>query len=224
LDTHRYSNRRTATNQTDPWLKNSILISPTSTIQVRFVGTRGAGFNGDIAIDELTVEEAPTCIEPVSLTASAVYADSLEISWTDLNGASQWQLEYGPSGFTPGTGTQVLASVNPFMLTGLNPNTVYDIYIRAICGPSDTSAFSQPLTATTSCSLIPTPWTENFDGASWIPDNFTFDAANSQLNQCWTRLPDNGTDYSWRVRSFATTTLNTGPDLDLSGFGKLYIY
>jgi hypothetical protein len=207
-------------NQTDPWQKRTVILNPTSTIQVRFIGTRGNGFRGDIAIDELTIEEAPTCIEPVSLTASGIFADSLEISWTDINGASQWQLEYGPSGFTPGTGTQVLASVNPFMLTGLNPNTVYDIYIRAICGPSDTSAFSQPLTATTSCGLIPTPWTENFDGASWIPDNFTFDAANSQLNQCWTRLPDNGTDYSWRVRSLTTGTFNTGPDADFSGFGN----
>jgi hypothetical protein len=210
-------------NQTDPWLKISILISPTSTIQVRFVGIRGAGFNGDIAIDELTVEEAPSCIEPASLTASAVYADSLEISWTDLNGASQWQLEYGPSGFILGAGTQVTTSVNPFILTGLIPSTEYDVYVRAICSITDTSAWSQPLTSTTSCSITPTPWTENFDGPSWVPDDLSFNAANSQLDQCWTRIPDNTINYSWRVRGVATTTLNTGPDLDLSGFGN-FIY
>lgn len=210
-------------NQTDPWLKRTVVLTATGTIQVRFVGTRGTGFRGDIAIDELTIEEAPTCIEPNSLSASAIFADSLEISWTDVNGASQWQLEYGPPGFTLGTGTQVLTSSNPYMLTGLTPNTEYDIYIRAVCTPTDTSAFSLALTVRTSCGIISAPWTEDFDGSSWIADNFSFNAANSQIDQCWSRLPDNATDYSWRVRSFTTGTFNTGPDADRSGFGN-FVY
>jgi hypothetical protein len=49
-------------------------------------------------------------------------------------------LEYGPSGFTPGTtgspgagGTMVNANSSPAVLTGLSSSTNYDIYIRRIC-------------------------------------------------------------------------------------------
>jgi hypothetical protein len=49
------------TSGSDPWLETTALIPPTAsdTIQLRFLGIRGSGFAGDIAIDEFEVRESP---------------------------------------------------------------------------------------------------------------------------------------------------------------------
>ena len=61
------------------------------------------------------------------------------VTWTEIGTASQWELEYGAVGFTPGTGTSVLVSTTPsYTLTGLTNGTIYDIYVRSICGVGDT--------------------------------------------------------------------------------------
>ncbi len=48
-------------------------------------------------------------------------------------------LEYGPAGFTPGTGTSgngtLVANVtSPYTLTGLSPYSFYNVYLRSSCG------------------------------------------------------------------------------------------
>ncbi len=38
-------------------------------------------------------------------------------------------IEYGPSGFTPGSGTLLAAASSPFILPGLLTSTAYDVYV-----------------------------------------------------------------------------------------------
>ncbi len=94
-------------------------------------------------VDDITLELIPSCPRPDSLTASNTTTSSIDLSWYDRAGASQWVVEYGPIGFEPGTGTQIVANTNPFTLTGLPSAYQGEYYVKAICGGGDTSEYSR---------------------------------------------------------------------------------
>src|SRR5690606_7709287 len=72
-----------------------------------------------------------------------------------------WNIEYGPSGFAPGTGTVVNGVTNPYTIPGLTADTQYDFYVQTDCGAGDLSEWVGPQTFLTGyCSSVPT----SFDG------------------------------------------------------------
>lgn len=78
-------------------------------------------------------EPEPECMYPTDISVSQITDHTVEISW-DENEGTTWALEYGPQGFTPGTGSEVLVdSGSPFLLEGLQPDTEYAFYIQTIC-------------------------------------------------------------------------------------------
>jgi len=91
------------------------------------------------------------CPPPTAIGAGTVSTDSVEISYT-ASGIAVW-LEYGPAGFTQGTGTQVQVSGSPAWLTGLDSSTSYDVYVIQMCSDSSISSGFGPVSFTTlSCS------------------------------------------------------------------------
>lgn len=82
------------------------------------------------------------CIVPSNINASVVGTDYATIEWQcNSTCNSTTYLEYGPSGFTPGSGstagvngTVISNAASPVSINGLSPNTTYDIYIRYNCG------------------------------------------------------------------------------------------
>lgn len=91
-----------------------------------------------------------SCPAPSSLSASGVTSNQATLSWTENGSASVWEIELGNAGFVPtGTPTNTEISTNPFVYSGLIPSTSYDFYVRAICGPGDTSAWVGPYNFTT---------------------------------------------------------------------------
>jgi hypothetical protein len=72
---------------------------------------------------------------PVLTFVDATYFTA-DISWTTTGNETSWNIEYGPVGFTPGSGTTVVATASPYTLTGLAAETAYDVYITTICGPN----------------------------------------------------------------------------------------
>ncbi|MFK7832431.1 MAG: gliding motility-associated C-terminal domain-containing protein [Winogradskyella sp.] len=98
---------------------------------------------------EICIEEGPSCPFPIDLDADNITENSADLIWTENGVATTWNIEWGPTGFAPGTGTTISAvATNPFNLMGLDQNTVYDFYVQAICGV-DTSDFEGPFTFTT---------------------------------------------------------------------------
>ena len=129
-----------------PWLPGSHLITGYGgkTVTVHFIGERGTSFGGDMAIDDVSLSLPPSCIAPNALMASSISSDSASLGWTDNNtiAATSWEIEWGPLGFTPGSGTTVVTSNNPYSLNGLSTLTEYGWRVRSICGPADTSSWS----------------------------------------------------------------------------------
>ncbi|AFC24121.1 fibronectin type III domain-containing protein [Saprospira grandis] len=176
------------TDDNDVWQVQTVSLAAYAgldSVQFRFTGIHGISYTGDMAIDDVVVGEAPSCITPSVLTASNISATTVDLSWTDNNAiaAGSYVVEYGPLGFAQGTGTSVLANTLPFTLTGLAASTDYEFYVRAICAVGDTSSYSFIAGSfTTACSVFSAPYLETFDG--------------SATPNCWTESGSEAWKYS----------------------------
>ncbi|MFK7947394.1 MAG: fibronectin type III domain-containing protein, partial [Saprospiraceae bacterium] len=105
-----------------------------------------------------TVESFATlCAVPTNLIATnaSLVSTDVDLTWTENGTATSWEIEYGTTGFTQGTGTTLIVNSNPYTLTGLIAGTTYDFYVRTICGIGNTSPWSSATTVTIdgNCSI-----------------------------------------------------------------------
>jgi hypothetical protein len=88
----------------------------------------------------LTFRYAPTnCPSPTSLSATQITTNSATVSWTNPVSGGTFTVEYGPVGFTPGTGTTVSSSTTTATITGLSALTSYSFYVQKSCGVGSNS-------------------------------------------------------------------------------------
>jgi len=105
----------------------------------------------------ITIAPAPTCPSPGLLIGGTTTTTSADVNWSlGCSTASAFDFEYGPVGFTQGTGTLVsnVSATTSTTLSGLIPNSSYQVYYRANCGNGDVSAWSVPVTVSTLCAPI----------------------------------------------------------------------
>ena len=117
---------------------------------------------GNAYLDDVTVSYVP-CV--VNVAIDSITTNSASVDWYDDCHSTQWEVEYGPTGYTPGTGSSIITASHPVTLTGLANATDYDVYIRTISS-SDTGFWTVPESFSTLCGLIELPYTENFDSYS----------------------------------------------------------
>ena len=101
-------------------------------------------------IDDITIEYLPLCMPVNSITAPVVSTNQIYLDWNSAASAQNWEIEYGPMGFTPGTGSTVTANTHPFAINGLDTLAAYDFYIRSYCGDTTYSDWTGPAQFTTS--------------------------------------------------------------------------
>ena len=126
------------TAQADPWLRRAIYLPGyTGITQIRFRAESQGTFEGDISLDDISILEAPSCPEPSNFSITGSDLTSADFAWSPIGSELEWQLEYGAPGFTPDVqaGTSILTGNNPETLSGLTPNTFYEIYLQAVCSP-----------------------------------------------------------------------------------------
>ena len=114
-------------------------------VKIRFraeSGGSGSDYYGDNALDDITIKETPSCLEPTALGGMVTSATTATVYWS--SSASSFQFQYDTTGFMPGTGTLTLMSNDTASLTNLAGNTNYDFYVRSICAPGDTSTWAGP--------------------------------------------------------------------------------
>jgi len=138
------------TADTDPWLEHKIVLNNfPDTIQVRFRSIRSTNFYGDMALDDIEIAEAPTCPQPIALNVSNLTMNSAALGWTEVGAATNWQVEWGISGFTLGGGVRLMTTTNPHIQFGLQAAVTYDFYVRSVCAIGDSSLWTGPYTFTT---------------------------------------------------------------------------
>ena len=174
-------------------------------------------------IDDVSIEDIPSCLAPSDQSFTNVTFNSADLSWTENGTATSWDIELGASGFTP-TGTPTQSGVtNPYTYGSLSPNTSYDWYVRADCASNGTSVWVGPNSFTTECTTISTyPYTETFDGLTNSSPAYSCTADSSvTIGDCWSNFV--GDDFDWDVFSGSTGSGGTGPSDDVTGGGK-YLY
>ncbi len=175
-------------------------------VRIRFraeSGGSGSDFYGDNALDDVGIIEAPTCPDPSNLGAFNIGETTTDIYWTGGGSASNWTVEYGAAGFTPGTGSIATASNDTTTLMGLTGNTAYDFYVTDSCGAGDLSNQVGPFSFTTItlCPAIESlPFYENFDVSAGCFDTIDGGAA---------------TGDSW------VHTINSSQNLDGTGYVRV---
>ncbi|MFW6302652.1 MAG: fibronectin type III domain-containing protein [Bacteroidales bacterium] len=165
------------------------------------------------AVDDIDISVI-SCAMPSGLSATDITDSQAELSWTDNAGASQWDIEYGASGFTQGDGTTVSGITdNPYTLSGLSANTDYDFYVRADCGGGDYSNWVGPYSFTTDCGVIIPPWLEDF--STYIPDCWSETTGTLAAPSTLT-----GTSSAWGEDGFANDGTTGAARVNIYSTGK----
>jgi len=85
------------------------------------------------AVDNITISLSG-CPAAQGLEATEVTTTTVRLAWESQPLAEHYLLEYGASGFEPGSGIVVSASGNSYTIEGLAPSTAYDFYLTTACG------------------------------------------------------------------------------------------
>ncbi len=133
----------------------------------------GLGY-GEIEDYKITIAAAPACPSPGLMTLVTPATTSAVLTWaTNCASTTSYDFQYGPTGFTIGTGTtltnqtvSISAPNASYTVSGLTNNTNYDVYYRANCGSGVTSAWSLVSTFTTLCA--PSGNETAYGNGSWI--------------------------------------------------------
>lgn len=156
----------------------------------------------DFAIDDVTFDEMNACLPPANVIVDNNQMNQVDIMWDDLEAnPTSWSIEYGPVGFTKGSGTTVTANTNPYTLTGLTDSSEYQFYITTNCA-NGYGIWNGPYTFHTLCTEVAPFW-----------EPFT----SIQLSDCWYNEP---TFPYWYNNISSGNTGNNGdmgPNPTLSG-------
>ena len=92
-----------------------------------------------------------SCISPSGLTASNSTATSAVINWVGTSSSNQYEVYAAIEGSTFPTATTqgTIATSSPFVISNLLCGTVYNAYVRTVCGIGGTSTWAGPMSFST---------------------------------------------------------------------------
>lgn len=154
------------------------------------------------------------CNAPAGLTSSSVTASSATVSWTAVGGAASYDVDYKLNSASTWTVAATGTAATSVNLSGLTASSLYDWRVRANCGASGSSGYSQAQFTTTAASVCPGPYDVSTNGTRGGAATIPF---NTDVKGLINTTSDN--DYYKFVISTAgtiTVTLSTLPaDYDL---------
>ncbi|MEL6989717.1 MAG: fibronectin type III domain-containing protein, partial [Bacteroidota bacterium] len=204
-----------SSNQGAAWQSESVDLSAYTggTVRLRFRGTSGSSWQGDIAIDDIEVEggntadtQAPT--SPTNLVVTNVTTSEVGLSW---NASSD---NVGVTGYDVFQGTTLLGEVagTSANVTGLAEGTTYTFKVRAKDAAGNVSGDSNTVSATTDSNSPPS----GCAGGVTAPYSESYEA-NLGL---WTQA--GGDDLNWTRDSNGTPSNGTGPSSGSDG--SFYVF
>lgn len=135
---------------------------------VAFTNNGGAtAFIDDVIIEVINSCRRPDACNLLNQTQSTL---SFELVHPE---ALAFEVKYGPKGFNLETeGSVVQVQSKEFTLSGLEKNTMYDVYVRAMCSENTYSDWSYAGAYLTVGDLMTIPFSSNFDNdednAKWL--------------------------------------------------------
>jgi subtilisin-like proprotein convertase family protein len=132
----------------------------------------------------IKVEEI-RCPEPIDVKLENVTNTTAQIKWTAISSSrNKWNVAVVRCGQPRGSGVDV--NTTDYSVSGLDPNTCYDLYLREDCGNGDLSTIVGPITFYTLRNPFNNPTTcvnvsvqdNNCDNRNLIPISVTGQAGN----------------------------------------------
>ena len=170
---------------------------------IAFHNTNPISIGSPNFVDDILVDYIPQCLPVVNINAPVVSTDAINIDWTDASQALSWQIEYGASGFAPGTGNTLTAFAHPVAIAGLDTMTTYDFYVRSYCGDSSYSDWTGPVQLST----------------VYCSDATSFSIPYSQLTSPYLPL---STSYNYSTTEFIVDSDELGAIGDISAIAFYY--
>ncbi|MCC7246942.1 MAG: fibronectin type III domain-containing protein, partial [Saprospiraceae bacterium] len=171
------------------------------------------------------------CTVPSSLTAGSITTTSAALNWTDTNSGPTWEVQYGPRGFTLGSGTTITTSTKPYTVSGLSHSRNYEFYVRALCsGGTGNSVWSSVGSFTTTLSNNQASGAVALTVGGSCPGNGAYSniGSNTSTNEFsptvanggyWDTGISNTVWFSFVAPSSGSVKITT--DIALTGSGKL---
>ena len=198
----------TITLSTTPTTYEVSFNSYTDTGRIIALKVQNNNYDIRVYLDEITIEYPPECQRPDMLLTTNATTTQAEITWRERGEAESWQIEYGPQGFTPDSGTLITATVNPFLLDSLVPGTTYEYRVRSLCGSGtwqDTSEWSLTRGTFTTLQL-----------PAQTPYYCDFEDSTEALH--WSELSN--TNITWQYMPLSDTLSPKGYQIDLFSVGS----
>jgi gliding motility-associated-like protein len=184
-----------------------------------FVFTSGSSITFPGWVANVTCAPPATCSKPKTLRVSGVTQSTALLGWVqpvNLDGsfASAWQVIALPCGSLAPTASSIgwIDATNPFYLTGLNPATCYEYYVRAVCSATDSSFINGPkgfntLIANDECTgAITVPVNQNTNCLQTVTGSLAFATASPVANSCGATASADDNDDVWF--SFTATAIS----------------
>ncbi len=158
-----------------------------------------SGKSQSIFLDDISYEVIP-CVLPDSLYADSVAPTAAKLFWTEHNFAKNWEMMIDTAGFDTTGVTPETVYENPYVRTGLRPNTSYEWYIKTCCNVGDTvSQWTGPSTFTTRSLTRKAPYLL-YDGV------------------------DTAMQLNWQLNDSASCTIDWGVDLNYDSTAQTIEY
>ncbi len=205
-DTVDFDNLNSTTTNVEVYFND--YVGTANRIAIRNYSKTGAA-TAEQYIDDIVVEPLPACIPPQHVRVEYALADEAYIVWSRGNSAT-YDVIYNEHGDS--VTSYVPTSSREILLTGLTPETQYDVKIVDGCG--DTVA----LTFTTACAIT-LPYVENFDSYTTSTT-----AATGVSVPCWNSIMTGAASYQTATYMpqvyYSSTYANSGNySLRLYGIG-----
>ncbi len=136
------------------------------TIKIAFYGeSTQAGGDNAFHLDDVLIDETPTCLKPTGLHALNAQATSttLPVAWTANSGETAWRLQYKPAADSTAVWTTLDIAANPYTITGLSAFTEYEVRVAAVCTEEDFTDYGKSIIAKTAAVV---PFIQTFDTTS----------------------------------------------------------
>ena len=158
-----------------------------------------------------------TCNLPTSFQVNSNSETSVELSWTALGGATNYQVEYRPQGI--GTWSSMNTTSASTNLTNLYSGTTYEFKLTVMCSnnPATTPSYTFTTSGTQNCPPISAftfaNITENSMDISWAVPAGPVTGYNLAFNQAGTSI---GNNFNSSTNSFTLSNLQSGTNYQIN--------
>ena len=178
------------------------------------------------SIDDITVEEIPSCLVPTGLEANVNGANESTLSWTAGGAETAWNVQYKMASESDWS-EPIAVNATSYTLTGLQRATIYEARVQANCNANEQSEWSNPISFETECGIL------TIDATNALMEDFNEDAfpptcwqkvnfGEMGVTNGWIRSTDNSLDNQGAVTSdFKQETWLFLPHLHLDGDATL---